>query len=213
MILAIETSTREASLAVLDRGTGAIVHETVFVTERSHNAMIFEPVGEIVDRYRDRLTGIVVGLGPGSYGGVRVGIAVANGLGLGMGITLAGRSSLEAWETATDSYVVIGDARRGSFFVAEVIDRKLQGEPLLVEAGAIEARLDPLRKKGLSIHTPDVRMTEVCGDAILSFPRAAFLVMCFREIGFEAGKAVVLEPHYLRAPYITLPKGKQPGSK
>ncbi len=208
MILGIETSTREASLAVLDRGSGVIVHETVFVTERAHNAVIFDPVAKIVEQYRDRLAGIVVGLGPGSYGGVRVGIAVANGLGLGMGIPLAGKSSLEAWETAADSYVVIGDARRGSFFVAEVIDRKLRGEPLLVEAGAIEACLDPLRKKGLSIHTPDARMTEVCGDAILSFPRAAVLAMGFRETGFGVGKAVALEPHYLRDPYITLPKAK-----
>ena len=115
MILALETSTRDASLAVRDRATGALVHESVFTTERAHNAVIFGPVETIVKEYRDRLTGIVVGLGPGSYGGVRVGIAVANGLSIAMGLPLAGRSSLEAWDTESDSYLVIGTRGAGLF--------------------------------------------------------------------------------------------------
>lgn len=208
MILGIETSTREASLAVLDRTTGAIVYETVFVTERAHNAVIFEPVEEILNQFRDRLAGIVVGLGPGSYGGVRVGISVANGLALALGLPVAGRTSLEAWKAASDSYLVVGDARRGTLFVAEVIERKLQGEPLLVEAGEIDACLQPMRERGLSIYTPDTKVVELVNDAVLSFPGAAALASLFGDDEFDSVVPEVLEPHYLRAPYITFPKGK-----
>jgi tRNA threonylcarbamoyladenosine biosynthesis protein TsaB len=206
MILAIETSTREASLAVRDRESGRVVHESVFTTERAHNAVIFGPVESIVKEFRTRLSGIVVGLGPGSYGGVRVGIAVANGLSIALGLPVAGRSSLEAWNTESDSYFVVGDARRGTFFVAEVVGRSLQGEPVLVDVGEIKAYLDPLREKGFPLFTPDPKVTSVYSDARLSFPLAEKLASLFGESDFESG-VVVLEPHYLRAPYITFPKG------
>jgi len=206
MILALETSTRDASLAVWDRATGALVHESGFTTERAHNAVIFGPVETIVKEYRGQLSGIVVGLGPGSYGGVRVGIAVANGLSIAMGLPVAGRSSLEAWDAESDSYLVVGDARRGTFFVAEVIERKLQGEPALIEAAEIEAHLAPLRERGLSLYTPDPKVTGTLSDARLSFPSAGKLAALFGDADFESG--TVLEPHYLRAPFITMPKAK-----
>ena len=205
MILSIETSTREASLAVWDREGGRVVHQSVFTTERAHNAVIFGPVESIVKEFRGRLSGIVVGLGPGSYGGVRVGIAVANGLSIALGLPVAGRSSLEAWSTESDSYLVVGDARRGSFFVAEVVGRRLQGEPVLVDAGEITGYLDPLRERGFPLFTPDPKVTSVYSDARLSFPSAGRLAALFGDSGFESS-VVVLEPHYLRAPYITFPK-------
>jgi len=208
MILGIETSTKEASLAVLDRTSGAIVYERIFVTERAHNAVIFDPVEEILNQFRDRLAGIVVGLGPGSYGGVRVGISVANGLALAMGLPVTGRRSLEAWKAASDSYLVVGDARRGTLFVAEVIERKLQGEPVLVETGQIQSILRPMRERGLSLYTPDSMVIGLIDDAILSFPGAAALTSLFGDTDFDSAVPEVLEPHYLRAPYITFPKGK-----
>jgi tRNA threonylcarbamoyladenosine biosynthesis protein TsaB len=207
MILALETSTRDASLAVRNPATGALVHESVFTTERAHNAVIFGPVETIVKAYREQLTGIVVGLGPGSYGGVRVAIAVANGLSIAMGLPLAGRSSLEAWDAESDSYLVVGDARRGTIFVAEVTDRKLQGEPALIDAAEVENYLAPLRARGLALHTPDPKVTTILPDARLSFPSAARLAGLFGDADFGS-ETVILEPHYLRAPFITMPKVK-----
>ena len=206
MILAIETSTREASLAVWDREGGCVAYESVFTTERAHNAVIFSPVESIVEEFRDRLSGIIVGLGPGSYGGVRVGIAVANGLSIAMSLPVAGRSSLEAWNTESESYFVVGDARIGSFFVAEVVGRCLQGEPVLIDAGEMEGYLNPLRERGFPFLTPDPKVTSVIPETCLSFPSAEKLALRFGDSGFETG-GIALEPHYLRAPYITFPKG------
>src|SRR6056297_2108198 len=132
MILAIETSTTHASLALVNSVDGPVVRECRFVSERAHNAVIFEPVTDLLADHGGDLEGIAVGLGPGSYGGVRVGIAVANGLSLVLGIPVVGISSLEAWETDSSNCTVLGDARRQTFFRAEIREGELQGESQLL---------------------------------------------------------------------------------
>lgn len=206
MILALETSTRRASLAVYDRAAGETVGTAVFVTDRAHNAAIFEPLGRLVEAHRDSLEGFVVGLGPGSYGGVRVGLAAANGLAVALGLPVAGGSSLEAWDTEDVSYVVVGDARRGTWSLALVRDRVLQGEPELLSEGEVQARLDSFRDEGLSVHSPDAKIVERLPGAVLSYPDAARLAARFRKADLSTLGELPLEPHYLRAPYITEPK-------
>lgn len=208
MILALETCTRRASLAVYDRESGRVVDGANFTTDRAHNAAIFAPLERLVAAHRDQLEGIVVGLGPGSYGGVRVGIAVANGLSVAMGLPVIGGNSLEAWETGTDSYLVVGDARRGSYFVARVRDRKLQGEPELVEEADLEASLAPLLADGLTVHTCDAKVVEAVAGAVLSYPEAGRLAALYRGADLCPLSTTALEPVYLRAPYITMPKAK-----
>lgn len=206
MILALETSTRHASLAVLDRASGKAVDTVGFTTDRAHNAAIFAPLQRLVEAHRGHLVGFVVGLGPGSYGGVRVGLAVAHGLSVSMGLPVAGGNSLEAWETAADSYLVVGDARRNSFFLALVRGRILQGEPELIEEGAIASHLEPFLGEGLPIHSPDPKVVAAIPEAVLSFPSAARLAVRFQETDFASLASTALEPVYLRAPYITTPK-------
>jgi tRNA threonylcarbamoyladenosine biosynthesis protein TsaB len=208
MILALETSTRRASLSVYDRELGRVVDGADFTTDRAHNAAIFAPLERLVAAHRDQLEGIVVGLGPGSYGGVRVGIAVANGLSVAMGLPVIGGNSLEAWETGTDSYLVVGDARRGSYFVAVVHDRKLQGEPELVEEADLAAFLAPLLADGLAVHTCDAKVVEAVAGASLSYPEAGRLAARYRGFDLSNSLTTALEPVYLRAPYITVPKAK-----
>ncbi|HRQ88307.1 MAG TPA: tRNA (adenosine(37)-N6)-threonylcarbamoyltransferase complex dimerization subunit type 1 TsaB [Bacteroidia bacterium] len=204
MILAFETSTRRASLSVCDPGTGTVAASAEFTTDRAHNAAIFAPLQKLVDAHREQLRAFLVGLGPGSYGGVRVGIAVANGLSVAMGLPVFGRNSLEAWETDEDSYLVVGDARRGSFFVAVVRDRILQGEPELIDEAAISDRLAPLLAEGLAVHSSDPKAVAAIPGARLSFPHAARLAARFEALPATEP----LEPIYLRAPYITTPKAR-----
>ncbi len=209
MILAIETSTTHASLALAENGSGEILEFCDFVTDRAHNTAIFASLESLLEDRRDAISEIAVGIGPGSYSGIRVGIAVANGLNLVLGSAIAGGSSLEAWECDSDSYVVVGDARRRSFFVAEVVDRTLVSEPGLVASDDVETSLKRFRDRGLDILTPDASVASVIDGAQLSYPHA-------RELATEAAKwaperwsdSAPLEPHYLRAPYITTPKKK-----
>lgn len=69
------------------------------------------------------LTRIAVGVGPGSFTGVRVGISIAQGLMLGLGIVGVGVGSLSAIAAGLDAEdprlrVVVRDARRDEYFVA-----------------------------------------------------------------------------------------------
>lgn len=203
MILGIETSAPRASLALCDPETGEIVWQKEFTTDRAHNAVIFSPLQEMLVDYRSELEGIVVGLGPGSYSGIRVGIAVANGLSLALDIPTRGVSSLEAWDVEADSYVVLGDARRGSFFVAEIEDSRLVGEPDLIDAGTVESRLSSFRERNLGFFTADKQVAEKLDNVELKFPSATCLPIDPPETWPEFSP---LEPHYLRAPYITTPK-------
>lgn len=209
MILAIESSTPRASLALFDRDADSIVWSREFTSERAHNAMIFEPLAEGLDRCGRKLELIVVGRGPGSYGGVRVGIAVANGLSLALGAPVIGISSLEAVDTPAPEYAVIGDARRQSWFVARLAGGSLVAEPELVTQQGLVDGLTLLNGNGIPVFTSDPVIAEVHESVTLAPPAAGPLarraaVLDADTVARLAAEAV--EPHYLRAPYITTPK-------
>jgi len=64
------------------------------------------------------LTAIGVVVGPGSFTGVRLGIAYAKGLGLGLNIPVVGISAFELYLAATPDAFVAIESGRGDFFVA-----------------------------------------------------------------------------------------------
>ena len=94
-----------------------------------------------------QLKGLVIGTGPGSFTGLRVGLSVAKGLALGAGVPLYGISSLALWSGAAGTGLIrpVLDARRGQFFTGlyrvseggEVVciesDRLVEGEELIEE--------------------------------------------------------------------------------
>lgn len=207
MILALETSTPRASLAVVSIDGGETLWESEFETDRAHNSVIFGPVSEALERYRDQIQGIAVGLGPGSYSGVRVGIAVANGLGLALDRPTRGVSSLGAFGESGSRRFVVGDARRRTFFFAEVSEGGgVSGEPELLDEEALRERLDGIGDEA-PVFSADRSVFERFERIKEAYPTA-------RRIGGIAARvepgqwprAVALEPHYLRAPYITTPR-------
>ena len=209
MILAIESSLPEAGLALFDREAKAVVWEESFTSQRAHNAVIFDPLREALDRSGRNLDLIVIGRGPGSYGGVRVGIAVANGLSLALGAPVIGLSSLEAIECPEDTYAVIGDARRQSFFVARVRDRECEGEPMLVEEEGLVGELTRWKETGIPVVSADPGLIERFESVSLGRPSAKRLAERAARLEgktIERLQAEPPEPHYLRAPYITTPK-------
>ncbi|VVT08317.1 tRNA threonylcarbamoyladenosine biosynthesis protein TsaB [Sphingomonas aurantiaca] len=88
--LIIETSTTACSVALIQ--AGAVVARTHDVVGRGHAERLIPMIADLPDGGRaDR---ILVDCGPGSFTGVRVGIAAARGLALGWGAEIAGFSSL-----------------------------------------------------------------------------------------------------------------------
>lgn len=96
MILGIETSGARCAVALVD---GALVVRRLREMERGHAEALFPMIDEALDAagaaYRD-LSRIGVCTGPGSFTGIRVGVAAARGLALGLGIPAVGIGRLEA---------------------------------------------------------------------------------------------------------------------
>ena len=207
MILGIDTSTPRASLALWDPAAAGVAWRAEFTTDRAHNAAIFGPFTEMLEEFRDAVTGVAVGLGPGSYGGIRVGIAVANGLALVRDLPVVGLSSLEAFDVTPDDYAVVGDARRRSGYVARVTGRRLQGEPELIDDDRLAGRVDALAGEGLALFSADASVAGRFDAVEPAFPAAALVAERAAGLAEEEWEArTPLEPRYLRAPHITTPR-------
>ena len=91
MILAIDTSTA-ACTAALFSDSGEPIASRHELIDRGHAERLMPMVAELLDvRRPDR---ILVGVGPGSFTGIRVGIAAAHGMAIGWGAGICGMSSL-----------------------------------------------------------------------------------------------------------------------
>jgi tRNA threonylcarbamoyladenosine biosynthesis protein TsaB len=142
-ILIFETSTDTASLALAV--DGRLVIERSFTSDRRHNALLFSPLAEIVEEFGSRhFDAILVGSGPGSYSGTRVGIAAAQGAGLVSGCKAIAIPSILGTETALSRKpcIAVGDARRGSYWVAQINGNELIEGPTLTDAIGFQAALD-----------------------------------------------------------------------
>src|SRR5436853_7322270 len=81
------------------------------------------------------LGGVVVGTGPGSFTGVRMGIAAARTLALALGVPLAGVSTLTALAAGAEGALPVVDAGRREIFTL------VDGEPVVLAPA--ELRLEP----------------------------------------------------------------------
>lgn len=100
MLLAFDSSTAACTAALFD-GSGACIARGDEVIGRGHAERLVPMIAELLDgRAPDR---ILVGVGPGSFTGIRVAIAAAHGLAIGWNAQLAGMSSLALLAAGTDA--------------------------------------------------------------------------------------------------------------
>jgi tRNA threonylcarbamoyladenosine biosynthesis protein TsaB len=123
-VLGIETSTSQASVALLESGN--IVLERAHARPKQSAERLLPLIAELLTEVgwaRTSLDRIGVSVGPGSFTGLRVGIACAQGLSLGLGVPLVGVTSLRAMSRAVPDALpgvrcAVLDARRGEVFIA-----------------------------------------------------------------------------------------------
>jgi len=204
MLLSLDLSTAHGSIAVV-RGDDVLFRSS-FQSERSHNAQVFAPLREALVAAGDQLTGIVIGNGPGSYTGVRIAIAAAQGIALSRNVWCIGWSSLTAPDIAAPAnYHVIGDARRQSFYLARVENGRLLPDLDIVSAEVARERVADCE----IVYTFDAKPPLGLTTLHTARPDAAKLAQIVRSL--PAGEleeliAQPLIPHYLAEAFITLPK-------
>ena len=204
-ILAIDLSTPCGHVALLDGD--ALKFEQSFTSHRSHNSMLYAPLAAALDAAGDKLQSIVIGTGPGSYTGVRISIAAAQGVALSRGVALSGLPSICALSDAAE-YAAIGDARRGKFYAAHVRMGSLVGEIELLEEATLRAWLAD--HEALSRFTSDA--TPPLGDDSIASVKPNAVLLATNAAAQRPENQLLIEPIYLQDAFITKPKAK-PGIK
>lgn len=215
--LVFETSTPHASIALI--GRDGMIEQRAFCSDRNHNAMLFEPLQELLGHDAQREIGLVlVGSGPGSYSGTRVGIAAAQGVAIALGCPAHAVPSILGVPSAEDGApcVAIGDARRGSYWTARMANHRLIGEPELCDAERLETILSKAIDDGIAVFSFEepsrFPLTKKPVDCIqLEFPDATRLWKAWLGSDEESRRkwgAEIPQPLYLKPPHIT--PGKRP---
>jgi len=190
LTLAFDTATGVATSALVD--DGEVLGERV-----SRAQTLLEDVDALLRQggaHPRDLDALAIGIGPGSFTGVRIGLATARGLAVALDLQGAGVSTLDALAAGAPGALPVVDARRREVFtIAGGAPTVLEpGEVELVEGtvcigdGAVRYR-SVLEAKGALV-PPD-------GDERHQ-PRARFHVQLARDFG----PVEAIEPLYLRLP-------------
>ncbi|MDD5439103.1 MAG: tRNA (adenosine(37)-N6)-threonylcarbamoyltransferase complex dimerization subunit type 1 TsaB [Candidatus Omnitrophica bacterium] len=149
-ILGIETTTKYLSVALLD---GAVLrshrHEDAGL---SHMERLIPTIATVLEEARvpfKKLDGIAVGIGPGSFTGLRIGVATAKGLSLASGIPVVGVPTLDSiaynYVTREGYAMPVLDARKDRVYAAlyrsDGVKLKRMSDYLLVRPGILAKRL------------------------------------------------------------------------
>jgi tRNA threonylcarbamoyladenosine biosynthesis protein TsaB len=190
LTLAFDTATSAA--------TAALVQDGEVLGERVSRAVsVLEDADELLRaagaEQRD-LTGLVVGIGPGSFTGLRLGLAAARGLAFALDLQVAGVSTLRALAAGSPGALPVIDAGRREVFVLDGPEpsvrkpQELDLDPGIVCVGDGALRYRAMLESAGAEIPPD--------DDERHLPRARFHAALARDFG----PADEIEPLYLRVP-------------
>jgi tRNA threonylcarbamoyladenosine biosynthesis protein TsaB len=222
-ILALDTSSRFGSLALAGNDLGA---EALYGPELRHAETLLPELEKLLASARVELRAIellAIGLGPGSFTGLRVGLATVKGLALATGLPVVGVSSLAAvaHDAGSARVVVVNDGQRGEVFAAAferaqgVVRERvaaLHGAPALVGRAMRDALgSDDVVCTGDGLELGGGGFVSAFGSPRSieprSFPPARAVAELAREryLEFGADDLRTLEPNYVRGSDAKLP--------
>ncbi|MDP8230669.1 MAG: tRNA (adenosine(37)-N6)-threonylcarbamoyltransferase complex dimerization subunit type 1 TsaB [Candidatus Gorgyraea atricola] len=120
-ILAIDTSSKFLSIAL---GNGKdIIKEENYLLDRRHSSLLVPKIKEMLEGSGlsiKKIDAFVVGLGPGSFTGLRIGVSAVKGLGLALKKPCIGVASIDAIAMNADSGMIVPiiDAKRENVYSA-----------------------------------------------------------------------------------------------
>ena len=223
-VLAFDTTSGACSVAVFENG-GVLAHRRRDLS-RGHAELLLPMIDSVLAEAATRygaLDILAVTIGPGTFTGIRVGLAAARGIALTMGVPIAGVNTLAAVAEgarssasidAEQAVLVLHDARRGELYAqlfppsAETLDASPAIIPVTdalsvapAGPGAVVGSGAELVRDEVTQTRPDLQFPDVPQDP------DAIHVARIGERMMESGivGASSPEPLYLRAPDARLP--------
>ena len=218
LVLGFDTATPVTTVALVEavvdtEGTAGGVWRSPASAEASHRdprrhgevlPTLIADVLQAAGRRIDEVTDVAVGIGPGAYTGLRVGVATAEALGLALGVPVHGVATVDAiaYETGLQRpLVVVTDARRREVYVARYADHLTrQGDPLVVRPEDVTSEVVVVG----TVDTPplvDVDIDRVDG------PTGSGVCKVAIEGLVGGGRLDPVRPMYLRRPDVSAPTG------
>lgn len=213
MLLAIDTSAG-TSVAVVDRDRGILAERSVEDTRR-HAEVIGTLIVECLEVSGVAITalsGVAVGMGPGPFTGLRVGIAAANAFALGAGkpvVRVVSHDAVAFAHYSTISAAALGDLAAGPLLVTT--DARRHERYWSAYSGVDQFSL-PVCVQGPGLDRPDDLPNAVTGyqgyqrmDA--DWVSAASVGLLAENLYLNGRAFADAEPLYLRSPDVTLSAG------
>jgi len=212
LLLAIDTATPATTVALVR--DGVVLAERSHVDARRHGELLAPLVsaalGDAGLRMRD-VESVAVGIGPGAYTGLRVGLVSARSMADALGVPVHGVVTLDALAFASElagPLVVVTDARRREVFVACYAD-------------------STTRTSGPEVTSPDVAVERVAGRPVVGAGGTPFAdrfgdvrgpdLPAAGALGRLAWRCLAAgdplpspDPLYLRKPDVSVPAGSKP---
>ena len=194
MILAFDTSSAACTAALFDDARVCIARRDE-VIGRGHSERLVPMIAELLDGRKAQR--VLVGVGPGSFTGIRVGIAAAHGLSIGWDAEISGMSSLALLAAGVEDHRNIATAiigGHGELFVQEftpAIEPIGSVASLRPEAAASVTEAPTVAGSGAE----QLVAARGWGEAIAALPSASNALLLPPNLGSLAAK-----PVYARAP-------------
>ncbi|MBO4876491.1 MAG: tRNA (adenosine(37)-N6)-threonylcarbamoyltransferase complex dimerization subunit type 1 TsaB [Ruminococcus sp.] len=200
LTLGIDTSGKTASAALLDTETETILAESALYTQKTHSQVIMPMVKSLLEQSGKAMTDIgavAVAAGPGSYTGLRIGVAAVKAMGFALNVKCCAVSTLEALACNNIAYKGLicsvmkarGDIvyaavyRSDCYSLATVCEERLMSRDELAEILAFNGNevmlcgdgaadfFSAYRSPMLLIAPPQGRLQNACGVCLASLSK------------------------------------------
>ncbi|VEH80499.1 tRNA threonylcarbamoyladenosine biosynthesis protein Gcp [Corynebacterium kutscheri] len=208
-VLAIDSSTPDLIVGLVNEVNNETLSERIIENCRDQNALLVPTTIELLEKsalaFSD-ISAIVVGIGPGPFTGLRVGMATAAAFGDALGIAVHGVCSLDAMaaQSTESAILVASDARRKEIYYATYRNGQRTSGPDVIKPEEVQ----PIHDVDL-VSIPEQIHSRLSDDLRSRKhsqfkPLPKFLVAC----ADLSATAQPLEPLYLRRPDAKEPPKK-----
>ncbi|MEU4210089.1 tRNA (adenosine(37)-N6)-threonylcarbamoyltransferase complex dimerization subunit type 1 TsaB [Streptomyces sp. NPDC026206] len=212
LLLALDTATPAVTVALYDGES--VVAESSQVDARRHGELLLPAVDRVLGeagRELNAVTGIVVGVGPGPYTGLRVGIVTAATFGAVLSVPVHSLCTLDGIAYAAGQaglegeFVVATDARRKEVYWARYADARTRlTEPAVDRPAELAERVAGLTAVGAgAVLYPDA-FTDVRADLPQHQSAGALAALAAEKLR-TGGEFLPDQPLYLRRPDAQVP--------